>query len=123
MQVAVCPGQELTSVTYPLANSSDKTQQPGEVITQSGVMKYTVYVKKGFHCASDIKIIVNNQEIEMRNATFSKLLTWCLMNSYVIILPFKVLLVFKTVMLTLTTPPVYFLSVHLPSTQQHQGLY
>ena len=72
MLVTVCPGQELTSVTYPLANSTDKTQQPGEAITQSGVMKYTVYVKKGFHCASDIKIVVDNKEVKMSNATFSK---------------------------------------------------
>ena len=43
-------------------------------------MKYTVYVKKDFHCASDIKIIADNEEIEMRNTTFSKLSTYYIYN-------------------------------------------
>ena len=65
-------------MTYPLANFSDKTQQPAEAITQPGVMKYTVYVMKDFHCASDLKIIAGNKEVEMRNTIFSKLFTYVL---------------------------------------------
>ena len=87
-------------------------------------MKYTVYVKKGFHCASDIKIIVDNREIEMRNATFSKLCTYyTMMLKLTLTNVCQARMLFNTVMFTLTTPPTYFWSVHLPSTQQHQGLY
>ena len=41
-------------------------------ITQPGVILYTVYVRKGCHCASDIKIVADDREVEMRIILFSK---------------------------------------------------
>ena len=74
-----CPDQELMAVSYPKANSSDRTPHTEVAITQPGVMEYTVYVEKGCHCASDIMIVVDDREIEMKTVFFSK---WLLVDVY-----------------------------------------
>ena len=68
----VCPDQKLDSVTYPITNSSDKTAHPEVAITQPGVMQYTVCVEKGFLCASDIKIVIEDRVVDTKSANFSK---------------------------------------------------
>ena len=70
--IQVCPGQELKSVTYPLANPSQRTPHQGMLIEHTGVMAYTVIVEKWCHCRSDIMIITAGREIEMKNVPFSK---------------------------------------------------
>ena len=103
-----CPGQGLMSVTYPIINSSDRTPQPVVNITQHGVMNYTVCVKKGFHCASDIMIVIDDREVDMKSANFSKWLlvdvVCCVVFNLLILWP-QVPIMFKTVMYPLTTPP------------------
>ena len=59
------------SVTYPVTNSSDRTSHTEVAITQPGVMDYTVCVRKSCHCASDIMIVIDNREVDMRTVLFS----------------------------------------------------
>ena len=70
--IQVCPGQELKSVTYPLANPSQRTPHQGMLIEHTGVMGYTVIVEKGCRYESDIMIIAAGREIEMKNVPFRK---------------------------------------------------
>ena len=67
-----CPNQELMFVSYPKANSSDRTPHTEVAITQPGVMDYTVYVRKSCHCVADIMIVADDREIEMKQVFFSK---------------------------------------------------
>ena len=70
--VLVCPDQELTSETYPIANSSDITPHIEVALTQAGVMDYTVYVEKGCHCLSDIMIVADDRVVDLKTVLFSK---------------------------------------------------
>ena len=58
-------------MSYPKANSSDRTLHTEVAITQPGVMDYTVLVRRGCHCAADIMIVVDDREIEMETVFFS----------------------------------------------------
>ena len=42
------------------------------LLEHTGVVNYTVKVEKGCHCESDIMIIADGREIEMKNVPFSK---------------------------------------------------
>ena len=46
-------------MTYPVTDSSARTTHTEVAITQPGVIQYTVYVRKGCHCASDIMIVAD----------------------------------------------------------------
>ena len=70
--IEVCPDQKLMSVTYSLANPSQRTPHQEMLIEHTGVMEYTVIVEKGCHCGSDIMILAEDREIEMENVLFSK---------------------------------------------------
>ena len=59
------------SVTYPTKNTSDKTPHTKIAITQRGVMNYTVFLERGCHCASDIMIVANDRELDMKTVLFS----------------------------------------------------
>ena len=61
------------SVTYPKMNHSERTPHRGKVIEQPGVINYTVHVEKKCHCVSEILIIADDREVEMKKAYFSKL--------------------------------------------------
>ena len=95
-------------MTYPVTNTSDRTLHTEVNITQPGVINYTVYVRNKCHCASDIMIIVDDKEIEMKTVLFSK---WplvdvvCCVVFNLLILWLQVPIMFKTVMYPLTTPP------------------
>ena len=71
-------------MTYPVTDSSARTTHTEVAITQPGVIQYTVYVRKGCHCASDIMIVA-----DIMTVLFSKwqlpsccLLCMCLICSY-----------------------------------------
>ena len=68
----VCPDQRLDSVTYPVMDSSHRIPHTEVAITQPGVIQYTVYVEKGYHCASDVMIIVDDKEVDIMTVLFSK---------------------------------------------------
>ena len=95
-------------MTYPVTNSSDRTSHTEVAITQPGVIQYTVYVRKGCHCASDIKLITNDIEVKMKTVLFSKWplvdVVCCVVFNLLILWP-QVPIMFKTVMYPLTTPP------------------
>ena len=55
--MVICPEQKLILMTYSITNSSNKTLHPIVNITQTGVIPYTVYVRKECHCAFDIMIV------------------------------------------------------------------
>ena len=94
-------------MTYPTANTSDRTSHPEVAITQPGVMNYTALVRKGCHCLSDIMIVANDK-IEMKTVPFSKWplvdVVCCVVFNLLILWP-QVPIMFKTVMYPLTTPP------------------
>ena len=94
-------------MSYPKANSSDRTLHTEVAITEPGKMEYKVIVEKSCHCASDIMIVVNDREIEMKQVFFSKLLVdvvCCVVFNLLILWP-QVPMMFKVVMYPLTTPP------------------
>ena len=93
-------------MTYPVTNSSDRTSHTEVAITQRGVMDYTVYVEKSCHCASDIMIFGNEEDI--MTVLFSKQplvdVVCCVVFNLLILWP-QVPIMFKTVMYPLTSPP------------------
>ena len=74
--VQTCPDQELTAVTYPVTNMTDRDSHKEVTITETGFKHYTAYVKIGYHCLSDIMILDENDlEVEIMLAIpFSMLL-------------------------------------------------
>ena len=71
-------------------------------------MEYKVIVEKGCHCASDIMIVANDREIEMKIVFFSKWplvdVVCCVVFNLLILWP-QVPIMFKIVIYPLTTPP------------------
>ena len=95
-------------MTYPVTNSSDRNPHTEVAITQPGMIQYTVYVGRRCHCASDIMIVDNEKEDDMRTISFSKWplvdVVYCVVFNLLILWP-QVPIMFKTVMYPLTTPP------------------
>ena len=60
------------SVTYPLANPSQRTPHKGILIEHTGVMNYSVKVEKKNRYTGDIMIIAAGREIERKYVPFSK---------------------------------------------------
>ena len=90
-------------MTYSATDTANGTPQS---ITQPGVIQYTAIVKSGYHCTSDIKIIVNDvEEIDIMTVLFSKWPVVCCVVFNLLILWPQVPIMFKTVMYPLTTPP------------------
>ena len=86
------------SETYPAINSSDRTPHTEVAITQPGVLQYTIYIQKSCHCTSDIMIVDNEKEEDLRIISFSKRpLVGCVVFNLLILWP-QVPIMFKTVM-------------------------
>ena len=60
------------TVTYPTANIADRNSHDEMSLQDAGEVNYTAIVKSGYHCACDIKIIVDDIEIDIRTVLFSK---------------------------------------------------
>ena len=78
--VQTCPDQELTAVTYPKTDMTDRDLHKSVVITETGVKEYTAYVQIGYQCLSDIMIIADNVKIEMMTVPFSMLIFLSIIN-------------------------------------------
>ena len=59
-------------IIHPTTNSSNTTTHTEVVITQSGLMNYTVFVRRNCHCVADIKIIADNKVVDVKTVLFSK---------------------------------------------------
>ena len=85
---------------------------------------FTAGIERKEHYRAVVSIASSDKGVvEAKMSNFSKFKCFNSSGNYIKIMYIQVHLKFKTVMYTLTTLSTYLWSVHLPSTQQHQGLY
>ena len=125
----VCPNQLLSIRLHPQANGSCVTKPyhikdvlVGNGTTVSEVYSLTIAEKQ--LCIANVSVLGNDGPVASLIVKFSKCADITILKFHSFF-NFQVHIMFNTVMYTLTTPPTYLWSVHvhLPSTQQHQGLY
>ena len=121
----VCPNQSLVIRLCPQTNGSCITKTYH--IMGNGTTVYEKYsittAEKQFYIAN-ITIFGNDDPVVSSATEFGESAdNFLSILKFHSLFNFQVRIMFNTVMYTLTTPPTYLWSVHLPSTQQHQGLY
>ena len=101
--VQTCPDQELTAVTYPKTDLTDRYSHKEVVIAETGVKEYTAYVEIGYQCLSDVMIHdANDFEVGIMTIPFSMLISIS-NNYYHLVLLIQVLSIFNAVLYQLIT--------------------
>ena len=127
-----CPNQNLVYQTHPQSSMSNITSQMEMAIQESGNVVYTITTgikRKNLYTVA-ISVVGHEGVVQVLMLNFSELVSANVIGTLLLLflfnlatVNFQVHTIFNTVMYTLTTPPTYLWSVHLSSTQQHQGLY